>query len=141
MDKSTWLENTVTGEKYMIIYSALGKGAAPRPLTPIEPGYETQRFPGNQGDLQLRYLGRNMTIPSVLGDAVEGSYLGTSRTYNISNGKIVSALVGTPIEITVYKLGDQYFGARSNEFGYANYQLTQVVTELAPLGPGNRPRR
>ena len=24
---------------------------------------------------------------------------------------------------------------------YANYQLTQVVTELSPLGPGNRPRR
>src|SRR5262249_34302710 len=26
VDKSTWLENTVTGDKYMIIYSALGKG-------------------------------------------------------------------------------------------------------------------
>src|SRR3990172_9425223 len=28
VDKSTWLENTVTGDKYMIIYGALGKGAA-----------------------------------------------------------------------------------------------------------------
>ena len=25
--------------------------------------------------------------------------------------------------MTVYKLGDTYFGARSNEFGYANYEM------------------
>ena len=140
-DKSVWLENTVTGDKYMIIYSALGKGAATKPLTPVEPGYDTQRFPANQGDLQLRYVGRKMAVPSALGDATEGSYLGTSRTYSISNGKIVTALVGTPIEITVYKMGNKYLGVRSNEFGYANYELTQAVAELAPLGPGNRPRR
>jgi hypothetical protein len=29
----------------------------------------------------------------------------------------------TPLEIAVYKLGDTYYGARSNEFGYANYEL------------------
>ena len=25
--------------------------------------------------------------------------------------------------VTVYKLGDTYYGARSNEFGYANYEI------------------
>ncbi len=29
----------------------------------------------------------------------------------------------TPYSVTVYKLGDTYYGARSNEFGYANYQI------------------
>jgi hypothetical protein len=140
-DKSVWLENTVTGDKYMIIYSALGKGAGARALTPVEPGYDTQRYPANQGDLQLRYVGRKMALPSATGDAVDASSLATSRTYNLINGKIVTMLVGTPIEITVYKVGNKYVGARSNEFGYANYELVPAVAELAPLGPGNRSRR
>src|SRR5574342_158822 len=67
VDKSTWLENTVTGEKYMIIYGALGKGAAAKPLTPVEPGYVTERFPAGQGAFQLRYVGRKMTLPSLTG--------------------------------------------------------------------------
>jgi hypothetical protein len=140
-DKSLWLENTVTGDKYMIIYSALGKGAGVKALTPVEPGYDTQRYPANQGNLQLRYIGRKMTLPSAIGDAVDASALATSQAYNLINGKIVTMLVGTPLEITVYKMGGKYVGARSNEFGYANYELIPAVTELAPLGPGNRPQR
>ena len=31
--------------------------------------------------------------------------------------------VATPFEITVYKLGDKYVAARSNEFGHANYDV------------------
>jgi len=72
-------------------------------------------------------------MQSLTGDAVEASYLGASRTYNINNGKIVTELVGTPIEISVYKLGDKYLAARSNEFGYANYQIIPAVEELSPL--------
>jgi uncharacterized protein DUF3604 len=140
-DKSVWLENTVTGDKYMIIYSALGKAGAAKPLAPIEPAYVTQRYPANQGELQLRYVGKKMALPSALGEAVDAAYLGAARTYNVMNGKIVTALVGTPIEITVYKMGDKYYGVRSNEFGYANYELTRAVEELAPLGPGKSPRR
>jgi len=133
VDKSTWLQNTVTGDKYMIIYSALGEGASAKPLTPVEPGYVTQRFPANQGELQLRYVGRKTALPSLTGDAADASHFGTSRAYYINNGKIVSALVGTPIEITVHKMGDKYFGARSNEFGYANYEIIPAVAEVSPL--------
>jgi hypothetical protein len=133
VDKSTWLENTVTGDKYMIIYGALGKGAAAKPLTPVEPGYVTQRFPANQGELQVRYVGKKMAMQSLTGDPVGASYLGTSQTYNINNGKIVTSLVGTPIEITVYKVGTKYLGARSSEFGYANYEITPAVAEVSPL--------
>jgi hypothetical protein len=78
-------------------------------------------------------VGRNVAMQSLTGDTVDASYLGTSRTYNIQNGKIVTELVGTPIEITVYKVGDKYFGARSNEFGYANYEIIPAVAEVSPL--------
>jgi hypothetical protein len=142
VEKSPWLENTVTGDKYQIIYGASGKSASGKPATPSEPGYVTQRFGANQSELQLRYLGRRMTLPSLTGDAAEASALGISRPYYINNGKLVTALVGTPIEITVYKMGGKYLGARSNEFGYANYEVIPAVVELNPLGPiGKSPRR
>jgi uncharacterized protein DUF3604 len=131
--KSVWLENTVTGDKYMIIYGALGKGAQPKALTPNDPGYVTQQFPADEGKFQIRYVGKKMTLQSLTSDPVDASYLGLSETYNIKNGKIVTALVGTPIEITVYKLGDKYMAARNNEFGYANYQIIPAVQEVSPL--------
>ena len=55
------------------------------------------------------------------------SYLGTTSPYYINNGKLVTEMVGTPFEITVYKLGDKYYGARSNEFGYANYEIVPPI--------------
>jgi hypothetical protein len=138
VEKSIWLQNSVTGEKYMIIYGALGAGADAKPLTSSEPGYVTQQFPANQGQFQVRYVGRNVALQSLTTDAVDASYLGTSRTYNIDRGKIVTALVGTPIEISVYKLGDKYVAARSNEFGYANYEIIPAVAQLSPLGAAPR---
>jgi hypothetical protein len=61
---------------------------------------------------------------------------GSSETHpllDIAGGKIVTELVGTPIEIAVYKVGDKYLGARSDEFGYANYEMVPAVAELSPL--------
>jgi hypothetical protein len=133
-EKSVWLENTVTGDKYMIIYGALGQGgAASKPITPDLPDFVTQRFPENQGQFQVRYVGKDVAMQSLASDVVDASYQGMSRTYNIQNGRILTSLVGTPIEISVYKLGDEYLAARSNEFGYANYQIVPAVAELAPL--------
>ena len=133
VEKSVWLQNTVTGNKFMIVYGALGKGPNAAPLTPSDSGYVTQQFPVNQGQFQVRYVDRKEALQSLAGDVVEASRLGTSRTYNISNGKILTDLVGTPIEISVYKVGDKYFGARSNEFGYANYEIVPALTELSPV--------
>lgn len=133
VEKSVWLQNNVTSEKYMVLYGALGEGDAKKQLTPVEPGYVTQRFPANQGQFQIRYVRKEAATPSLAGDAVDSSYLGNSRTYNIQNGKIVTELVGTPIEITVYKMGDTYYGARSNEFGYVNYEIIPAIAELSPI--------
>ena len=40
--------------------------------------------------------------------------------------KIITTIGETPFAVTVYKLGDKYVAARSNEFGYANYELEKV---------------
>jgi hypothetical protein len=135
--KSTWLQNNVTGDKFEVVYGDSGKGA--KVAIPAEPGYNTQKFAANQGQVWLRFAGRKTTLPSLVGDPVETSYLGTSSPYFINNGKLVNPLSGTPIEIGVYKVGDKYLAARSNEFGYVNYEIIPAVTELNPLSLGTKP--
>jgi Protein of unknown function (DUF3604) len=131
--KTVWFQNAVTGDKYQIIYGHSGKAPSGKAATPVEPGYITERFADNQGELQLRYVGRRFQEPSLAGNIANSSYLGDSRPYYINNGKIVTVLVGTPIEVTVYKVGEKYLGVRSNEFGYANWEIIQAVVELSPL--------
>jgi Protein of unknown function (DUF3604) len=133
VEKSVWLQNNVTGDKYMIIYGGLGQGPNAKPLKSSQPEYITQQFPLNQGHLQVRYVDRKMQMQSLTGDAADASHLGTTQTYNIANGRIMTDLAGTPIETTVYKLGDKYLGARSNEFGYANYEMIPAQAMVAPI--------
>jgi signal peptidase I len=116
----------------MIVYGALGRGPDPK-LTPSDPGYVTQSYPANQGQFQVRYVGKKVSMQSLTGDTVAASYLGASRTYNIKNGKLFTELVGTPIDISVFKVGDKYLAARGNEFGYANYEIIPAVAEVSPL--------
>jgi hypothetical protein len=139
IEKSVWLENKVTGEKHEIIYGASGPSAAGKPNIPVEPGYVARKFRENQGQLQIRYVGKKVPLPSLTGEVATASYLGLSQAYYINNGKIVTSLVGTPIEIAVYKLGGKYYGARSNEFGYANYEVIPKQAEVSPLAAGAKP--
>jgi len=39
---------------------------------------------------------------------------------------VVTIIGGTPFDVMLYKDGDKYVAARSNEFGYANYEVTSV---------------
>jgi hypothetical protein len=50
-------------------------------------------------------------------------YQGTTTPYKIENGKVVTTISQDPFAVTIYKIGDTYYGARSNEFGYANYEI------------------
>lgn len=131
--KTVWVQNNVTSDKYQIIYGRSGRNPSGKPATPVEPGYITEKFSENQGHYQVRYVGRRFQEPSQFGDIANSSYLGESGSYFINNGKIVTSLVGTPIETTVYKLDNKYLGVRSNEFGYANYEIIPAVAELSPL--------
>lgn len=51
----------------------------------------------------------------------------SSASYEIKDGHIVTTIDGTPFELTVYRSGDKYVAARSNEFGYANYEVEAVA--------------
>ena len=50
-------------------------------------------------------------------------YQGTTTPYKIEGGKLVTTISQDPFSVAIYKLGDTYYGARSNEFGYANYEI------------------
>ena len=91
------VHNTVTGERYEILYGTTGH----RLLTEID---------GEPSS--LREIG--------------GLMHGGEATYEISDGRLTTDLAGTPFEVTVYALGDDYVAARSNEFGYANYEVEPV---------------
>jgi Protein of unknown function (DUF3604) len=136
VEKSPWLQNNVTGTRFKVTYSASGIANATQTLTPIDPGYVTSQLRPNQGQMQISHAGRGTVQPSISGEMAAASYLGTTSPYYINNGKLVTVVSGTPIEASIYKLGDKFYGARSNEFGYANYEIIPEVKEINPLGPG-----
>ena len=97
--KAVMLTNTVTGEFFKASFTA-------------------------EGQYRVWYVGRNSTLPSNVGNPAQtSSYLAITSPYKIENGKIVMTLSQEPYSYTIYKLGDKYYAARSNEFGYANYEL------------------
>ena len=103
--KSTWLQNDVTGGKFVAHWSQTG-----------------QR--------QISNVDGKVAQPSEVGDLLRGSYEGEPSAYHIESGCIVTTFGNAPFTMTVYKLGDEYYAARSNEFGYANYRMIPVPVQL-----------
>jgi len=96
--KTLDVRNTVTGQRFEIIYGADGK----------------------------RVITSRDGKPSAPGDLIATSELGMSgesASYEIRNGRVVTIIGGTPFDVMLYKDGDKYVAARSNEFGYANYEV------------------
>jgi glycine cleavage system H lipoate-binding protein len=60
-------------------------------------------------------------------------YQGTTTPYKVEGGKLITYVSQDPYAYTFYKLGDKYYGARSNEFGYANYEM--IPTPLYVANP------
>jgi hypothetical protein len=135
VDKFPTLQNNVTGVKFRMI-GASGSANATETLTPFDPRYVTSKFAPNQGQTRFNYSGSSQLQPSQVGDPAASSLYGYTSPYYVNNGKLVTQMVGTPFEVTVYKLGDKYYGARSNEFGYANYEIIPALKELNPLNKG-----
>jgi Protein of unknown function (DUF3604) len=96
--KAFWVRNNVTGEQFSVSYTA-------------------------EGQSNVWHVGKSATIPSSVGDPTHDDYLGTTTPYKIENGKVVTTISQDPFAVTIYKLGDTYYGARSNEFGCANYEI------------------
>jgi len=88
-----------------------------------------QRFEILYGDDGRRVITSRDGKPGEVGDLLAVSELGLpaqSAAYEIKGGRVVTLIGGTPFEVTVYKVGDKYVAARSNEFVYANYEVQSV---------------
>jgi Protein of unknown function (DUF3604) len=106
-------KNTVTGQRFDVVYGSSGRRLIVR-IDGKQPEPGDPFHPNDQMDL------------------------GAPAAYEIKDGQIVTTLDNTPFAVTVYKVGDKYVAARSNEFGYANYEVEQiedsgVTTGVIPL--------
>ncbi|MGA9574967.1 MAG: hypothetical protein WBS20_13590, partial [Lysobacterales bacterium] len=74
-------------------------------------------------------------MPQHFGFASRDSYLGIPTAYEVSGGKIVENFGRQPIEWTAYKSGDKTLLARSDEFGFANYEVIPIPGKLVSQVP------
>jgi len=96
--KAFWVRNNVTGEQFSSYYTT-------------------------DGDSIVWHIGKGATIPSYVGNPMLNGSQGNTTPYKIEGGKVVTKVAQDPYSVTIYKLGDTYYGARSSEFGYANYEM------------------
>jgi len=101
--KSIYLQNNVTNSKFRTVWQ-------------------------DNGLYQVKDVDPRVLQPSDVGDIARAGYQGMSSPYQIQDSKIVTTVGNAPFEITVYKVGGKYFGARSNEFGFANYEMDVTAT-------------
>ena len=99
--KTISVRNTVTGQRFDIFY-------------------------GTDGRRLIMSVDGKPLPPTQVGDVLHSGELGSPAEYEIRDGQLITTLEGTPFGVTVYKTGDHYVAARSNEFGYANYEITGV---------------
>jgi hypothetical protein len=112
--KTTWVKNTVTGEVFSIAWTQSGQ----RLINNVDGG---------------------IPQPSEVGDVLHGGLTGQGTAYAIKDGAIVTTLDNTAYEVKVYKVGETYLAARNNEFGFANYEVVPVPTELDPVNQQKAP--
>ena len=96
--KAFWLRNNVTGEQF------------------------SENFT-EEGQMIVFRVGENADMPSGFGNVVRDGYQGRTSTYKIEGDKLITLVSQDPYAWTFHKLGDTYYAARSNEFGYANYEI------------------
>ena len=114
--KNVWVRNNVTGGVFRSTFSE-----------------------GGQQLISSVSHGR-MAEPAEVGNALENGYLGIPTGYSIKDGRIATIFGNAPHEMSVYKVGDKYLASRSNEFGYANYEVIPQPAALNPLPSTEFPR-
>jgi len=106
--KAFWLRNNVTGEQF------------------------SQNFT-EEGQMIVFRVGQSADMPSGFGDVVSDGYRGRTSSYTIEGDKLITIVAKDPYSWTFYKSGDTYYAARSNEFGYANYEI--IAAPQAAINP------
>ena len=102
--KTVRVRNQVTGQRIEILYGRDGR----RLITSID-GKQPQ--PGEPFDVMA------------------SGELGSPAAYEIQGGRLITTVGVTPFEIRVYRQGNKLLAARSNEFGYANYEVEGVESD------------
>jgi hypothetical protein len=95
--KTVTVHNVVTGHRFEILYGANGQ----RLVTAMD---------------------GKAPSPALIGDLM----FDPETRYEIRDGHLITYLNGTPFEVTVYRIGDRYLASRTDEFGYANYEVEVV---------------
>lgn len=123
--KYTWIRNNVTGGIFKVQW-------------------------GEDGQMLIMNVDPRIPQPSEIGDMESSSYLGAPGNYAIRDGKIVTWFGNREYNFTVYKVaggskdlmskGDTYVAARSNEFGYANYEVVSTPLFLGTEIKGTVPQ-
>ena len=106
--KNTWLKNLVTGSIFRIVWD-------------------------NNGQRTFWNINPRDNQPQHFGFVGQDSYQGLSKAYAVKDGKIIEDFGNGPLEWTAYKSGNKTLLARSDEFGYANYEIIPVPGELIDL--------
>jgi hypothetical protein len=96
--KAFWVQNNVTNDTFSVSYTT-------------------------EGDSIAYHIGKYATLPSYVGNPMLNGYQANTSPYKIDGGKLTIKVAQDPYSMSIYKLGDTYYGARSNEFGYANYEM------------------
>ncbi|MGB8463323.1 MAG: DUF3604 domain-containing protein, partial [Terrimicrobiaceae bacterium] len=96
--KAFWLRNNVTGEQF------------------------SENFT-EEGQMIVFRVGEYADMPSGFGNVVRDGYQGKTSNYKIDGDKLITWVSQDPYSWTFHKLGETYYLARSNEFGFANYEI------------------
>jgi len=92
--KTAKVRNTVTGQRFEILY-------------------------GTGGQRLITAVDGKAPKPEIMGDLM----FDPETEYKIHDKHIITTIGGTPFDVIVYKLGDKYLASRSDEYGYANYEV------------------
>jgi hypothetical protein len=99
--KTLVVRNTVTGQRFELLY-------------------------GNDGRRLILSVDGKQPETGEIGNVFHSVEMGSPAPYQIKGGQIVMTIGGNDFDVTVYRVGDKYYGLRSNEFGFANYVLEEV---------------
>jgi len=87
-------------------------------------GHRFEIFHGLDGRRLITAVDGKTPDHDVMGDVAHSA----GMRYEVRDGLYMVEIAGTPFEATVYKVGDKYVAARSDEFGYANYEIIEGET-------------
>ncbi len=96
--KAIWVRNNVTGDQWVENFTA-------------------------EGHMTVQRVGRSTDMPSGYGNVVRDGSQALTSPYKIDGGKVITYVSQDPYSLTFYQLGTNYYFARNNEFGFANYEI------------------